>query len=133
MFLTGLSCLAHLRLYNLFVCLCVHNVDMKIWLPFCLQITWLPDPFFWSGLPRLRILHLHDNPIGDIENIHYMASCPALEVSLKTAILVKIRRLIRTYYVLLAPLVKFAQRLRYLRAGNAMLLWHLLRCIESNN
>jgi len=131
MFLIGLSCLEHLHLHmslcsfygfdinsvNEHVCLImnIHNVDMKIWLPSCLQITWLPDPFFWSGLPRLRILHLHDNPIGDIENIHYMASSPALEVSLKTAILVKIRRLIRTYCVLLARLVKVAQRLRYLR------------------
>ena len=42
------------------------------------QITTVPDMSFWSCMRHLKVLYLHDNPIGHIENLHNMAGCPKL-------------------------------------------------------
>ena len=44
------------------------------------QITVLPSSSFWSYMDQLQILNLHDNPIGAIENLHYLANCSNLLV-----------------------------------------------------
>ena len=44
------------------------------------QITMVPSGGFWSSMEKLQLLHLHDNPIGRIENLHYLAACPSLSV-----------------------------------------------------
>ena len=44
------------------------------------QISTLPGPTFWSALQFLKFLHLHDNPIGNIENLQYLSSCLSLTV-----------------------------------------------------
>ena len=38
-----------------------------------LQISILPGPSFWSDLTNLKILNLHDNPIGHIDNLQSLA------------------------------------------------------------
>ena len=49
---------------------CMHDIIF--------QITMLPSIAFWSGLRHLRILHLHDNPLGKYENLQNLATCPHL-------------------------------------------------------
>ncbi|ELT97561.1 hypothetical protein CAPTEDRAFT_143173 [Capitella teleta] len=44
------------------------------------QISLVPLPDFWCRMHKLRLLHLHDNPIGGIENLHYLANCPQLNI-----------------------------------------------------
>lgn len=44
------------------------------------QITMFPSGAFWMGMEKLQLLHLHDNPIGKIENLHYLGSAPNLSV-----------------------------------------------------
>ncbi|CAM9583200.1 unnamed protein product [Lampetra fluviatilis] len=41
------------------------------------QISALPWPDFWLGLPELRVLYLHDNPLGTAA-IPCLAACPSL-------------------------------------------------------
>ena len=38
----------------------------------------LPGAQFWAEMPHLIILNLHDNPIGHIENLYYLAASPRL-------------------------------------------------------
>ena len=36
----------------------------------------LPNAGFWMGLRNLKILNLHDNPIGHLDNLTNLSSCP---------------------------------------------------------
>ena len=53
----------------------ITNIYVRFW-----QITSLPPSAFWSSLVFLQFLHLHDNPIGDIDAIHSLARCHSLSV-----------------------------------------------------
>ena len=46
---------------------------------FCFhQIQTVPSSTFWATKPFLKIVLLHDNPIGHIDNLHSLAACPNL-------------------------------------------------------
>lgn len=38
----------------------------------------VPPPAFWASMHQLKIMHLHDNPIGKIDNLHHLSGCPQL-------------------------------------------------------
>ena len=38
----------------------------------------VPGSGFWMCLRSLKILNLHDNPIGRLENLSNLSSCPSL-------------------------------------------------------
>ncbi|XP_023931226.1 uncharacterized protein LOC112041805 [Lingula anatina] len=43
------------------------------------QLSTLPGSAFWSCLRKLKLLYLHDNPIGRIDNLQHLAGCPNLQ------------------------------------------------------
>lgn len=42
------------------------------------QISSIPGVAFWSGMRKLKIIHLHDNPLGKYETLQNLATCPSL-------------------------------------------------------
>ena len=44
------------------------------------QISLVPSAGFWDGMSCLKILLLHDNPIGKLENLHHLSACECLTV-----------------------------------------------------
>lgn len=42
------------------------------------QITLLPEASFWSSMVKLKLINLHDNPLGKTENLQSLAGCPTL-------------------------------------------------------
>ncbi|KAL5011315.1 hypothetical protein ScPMuIL_009866 [Solemya velum] len=44
------------------------------------QLTSVPGIAFWSGMRRLKVLHLHDNPLGKYEVLQNLATCPRLMI-----------------------------------------------------
>ncbi|XP_078687299.1 uncharacterized protein LOC144919665 isoform X1 [Branchiostoma floridae x Branchiostoma belcheri] len=44
------------------------------------QVSVLPSAQFWEGMERLKVLFLHDNPIGRLDCLHNLGSCPSLVV-----------------------------------------------------
>ena len=47
------------------------------------QLSKLPGKEFWTKLPKLKILFLHNNPIGKLEYLKNLSFCPSLEYPLK--------------------------------------------------
>ncbi len=47
-------------------------------LVYFVQISSLPEAPFWSSMPSLQLLYLHDNPVGRIEHIRNLSGCPSL-------------------------------------------------------
>uniref|UniRef100_A0A8D0GRZ2 Uncharacterized protein n=1 Tax=Sphenodon punctatus TaxID=8508 RepID=A0A8D0GRZ2_SPHPU len=42
------------------------------------QIEHLPGPVFWGSMKDLSLLFLHDNGIGNLDNVHSLSFCPNL-------------------------------------------------------
>ncbi|XP_062437369.1 leucine-rich repeat and IQ domain-containing protein 3 isoform X2 [Rhea pennata] len=43
-----------------------------------IQIQHLPGPVFWEGMKELNLLYLHDNGIGELDDVHALSCCPNL-------------------------------------------------------
>ncbi|KAM3914410.1 leucine-rich repeat and IQ domain-containing protein 3 [Leptodactylus fuscus] len=54
---------------------CVHMVKLDL---HGNQIQNLPGPDFWRELKYLKLLYLHDNRIGSVDNVESLSSCPNL-------------------------------------------------------
>ena len=59
---------------------CKYTIRVIVICSSIFQISSLPGSAFWSALQFLKFLHLHDNPIGNIENLQHLSSCLNLTI-----------------------------------------------------
>ena len=45
-----------------------------------MKIAELPNTKFWTELSNLKVLFLHNNPIGRLEYLKYLSASPTLEI-----------------------------------------------------
>lgn len=60
------TCIKHIWTASIFICF------------FGLQLSEIPGIPFWSGMRKLEMLFLHDNPLGKYETLQSLACCPNL-------------------------------------------------------
>lgn len=40
----------------------------------------LPDQTFWENMDNLKVLFLHNNPIGKLDYLKNLSACPSIEI-----------------------------------------------------